>query len=213
MYVDNDPLVLAHARALLTSSPEGRTAYIQADLRDPAAILSDPAARAILDFSQPIALMLVAVLHFIPDDFRPAEILATLLDALPSGSFLVASHVSMEDNPVLIGNAMSAYRAAGLPAQARDSDDFARLAFAGLELVPPGVVLVSEWRQETDAPRPAPRAEPVRRRGPQALIPPPGGPLLLRLMDAYCDHKASRRRAARAEGVDNDWNHRRDRRL
>jgi hypothetical protein len=62
----------------------------------------------------------------------------------------------MEDNPVLIGNAMSAYQAAGLPAQARDSDDFARLAFAGLELVPPGVVLVSEWRPETDAPRPTP---------------------------------------------------------
>jgi hypothetical protein len=156
VYVDNDPLVLAHARALLTSSPEGRTAYIQADLRDPAAILSDPAARAILDFNQPIALMLVAILHFIPDEFRPAEILATLLDALPSGSYLVASQVSMEDNPALIGNAMSAYQAAGLPAQARDSDEFARLAFAGLELVPPGVVLVSEWRPETDAPRPTP---------------------------------------------------------
>ena len=62
----------------------------------------------------------------------------------------------MEDNPVLIGNAMSAYQAAGLPAQARDSDDFARLAFAGLELVPPGVVLVSEWRPQTDGPRPTP---------------------------------------------------------
>ena len=156
VYVDNDPLVLAHARALLTSSPEGRTAYIQADLRDPAAILSDPATRQVLDFGQPIALMLVAILHFIPDEFRPAQILSTLLDALPSGSYLVASQVSMEDNPVLIGNAMSAYHTAGLPAQARNSDDFARLAFAGLELVPPGVVLVSEWRPEADAPRPAP---------------------------------------------------------
>ncbi|HVT71219.1 MAG TPA: SAM-dependent methyltransferase [Trebonia sp.] len=156
VYVDNDPLVLAHARALLTSSPEGRTAYIQADLRDPAAILADPVTRDVLDFSQPIALMLVAILHFIPDEFEPARILATLLDALPSGSYLVASQVSMEDNPVLIGNAMSAYRAAGLPAQARDSGDFARLAFAGLDLVPPGVVLVSEWRPASDAPRPTP---------------------------------------------------------
>jgi S-adenosyl methyltransferase len=156
VYVDNDPLVLAHARALLTSASAGRTAYIQADLRDPEAILSDPATRAALDFSQPVALMLVAVLHFIPDEFRPAEILGTLLGALPSGSYLVASQVSMEDNPVLIGNAMSAYRAAGLPAQARDSGDFARLAFAGLDLVPPGVVLVSEWRPDSDAPRPAP---------------------------------------------------------
>jgi hypothetical protein len=148
--------VLAHARALLTSSPEGRTAYIQADLRDPAAILSDPVTREVLDFRQPVALMLVAILHFIPDEFRPAEILASLLDALPSGSYLVASQVSTEDNPVLIGNAMSAYRAAGLPAQARDSGDFARLAFAGLDLVPPGVVLVSEWRPQPDGPRPAP---------------------------------------------------------
>jgi hypothetical protein len=156
VYVDNDPLVLAYARALLTSAPAGRTAYIQADLRDPEAILSDPATRAALDFSQPVALMLVAILHFIPDEFRPAEILGTLLGALPSGSYLVASQVSMEDNPVLIGNAMSAYRAAGLPAQARDSGDFARLAFAGLDLVPPGVVLVSEWRPDSDAPRPAP---------------------------------------------------------
>jgi hypothetical protein len=156
VYVDNDPLVLAHARALLTSSPEGRTAYIQADLRDPAAILSDPATREVLDFSQPVALILAAILHFIPDEFRPAEILATLLDAVPSGSYLVASQVSMEDNPALIGNAMDAYRAAGLPAQARDSDDFARLAFAGLDLISPGVVLVSEWRPESNALRPAP---------------------------------------------------------
>jgi hypothetical protein len=148
--------VLAHARALLTSSPEGRTAYIQADLRNPAEILSSPVTVDVLDFSQPVALILAAILHFIPDEFRPADILATLVDALPSGSYLVASQVSMEDNPALIGNAMDAYRAAGLPAQARDSGDFARLAFAGLDLVPPGVVLVSEWRPETDGPRPAP---------------------------------------------------------
>src|ERR1017187_6507734 len=79
VYMDNDPLVLAHARALLTSSPEGRTAYIQADLREPEAILSDPGAREVLDFGQPIALMLVAVLHFVPDEDKPAEIIATLL--------------------------------------------------------------------------------------------------------------------------------------
>jgi S-adenosyl methyltransferase len=118
--------------------------------------LSSPVTTEVLDFSQPVALILAAILHFIPDEFRPADILATLVDALPSGSYLVASQVSMEDNPALIGNAMDAYRAAGLPAQARDSGDFARLAFAGLDLVPPGVVLVSEWRQETDGPRPAP---------------------------------------------------------
>ena len=90
VYVDNDPLVLAHARALLTSAPEGRTAYIQADLRDPPAILSDPATRDVLDFGQPIALMLVAILHFAPDGFQPEEVIATLLDALPPGSYLAA---------------------------------------------------------------------------------------------------------------------------
>src|ERR1700723_2083155 len=75
VYADNDPLVLAHARALLTSSPEGRTAYIHADLRDPQSVLSNPAVREVLDFGQPIALMLVAVLHFVPDEFKPAQVM------------------------------------------------------------------------------------------------------------------------------------------
>src|SRR3984957_12146454 len=79
VYADNDPLVLAHARALLASSPEGRTAYIHADARDPRAILDHPAVRGTLDFSRPVALMLVALLHFIPDEDKPAEIVATLL--------------------------------------------------------------------------------------------------------------------------------------
>src|SRR6201996_1517920 len=91
VYADNDPLVLAHARALLTSSPEGRTAYIHADLRDPASILSDPAVQQVLDLGRPVALMLVAVLHFVPDEFEPARVLRTLTDALPSGSYVVAS--------------------------------------------------------------------------------------------------------------------------
>jgi hypothetical protein len=154
VYVDNDPLVLAHARALLTSSPEGRTAYIHADLRDPAAILSDPAAHDVLDFSQPIALMLVSILHFIPDEDKPAEILRTLLDALPQGSYLTASHGTAEHDPVGWAGIERAYREARLPTQLRDSDEFARLAFTGMELVPPGVVLVSEWRPNVSGPRP-----------------------------------------------------------
>jgi hypothetical protein len=154
VYVDNDPLVLAHARALLTSSPEGRTAYIHADLRDPAAILSDPATRDVLDFSQPIALMLVSILHFIPDEDKPAEILRTLLDALPSGSYLSASHGTAEHDPVGWAGVERAYREARLPTQLRDSDEFARLAFTGMKLVSPGVVLVSEWRPSASGPRP-----------------------------------------------------------
>jgi hypothetical protein len=156
VYVDNDPLVLAHARALLTSAPGGRTAYIHADLRDPAAILSHPDTRALLDFGQPVALMLVAILHFTPDECRPAEIIATLVDALPRGSYLVASHLTTEHDPVATSAGQQTMREAGMAMQKRDSDVFASLAFSGLELVPPGVVLVSEWRPTTTGPRPRP---------------------------------------------------------
>jgi hypothetical protein len=157
VYVDNDPMVLAHARALLTSTPEGRTAYIHADLRDPAAILSDPVTRDVLDFSQPIALMLVAILHFISDEDKPEEIIATLLDALPSGSYLTASHVTGEHIPAVnAASGQRAYQNAGISFQPRDSDEFARLAFSGLALTPPGVVLVSEWRPKGAGPRPTP---------------------------------------------------------
>jgi SAM-dependent methyltransferase len=156
VYVDNDPLVLAHARALLTSAPEGRTAYIDADLRNPAAILSDPAVRAALDFGEPIALMLVAVLHFITEDAEAAEIVATLLDALPSGSYFVASHATAEHIPAAVRTVARASSESGIPFRFRDSSDFAQLAFSGLDLVPPGVVLVSEWRREDEGPFPTP---------------------------------------------------------
>jgi hypothetical protein len=154
VYADNDPLVLAHARTLLASSPEGSTAYIQADLRDPQAILSSPVVREVLDLSQPVALMVVAVLHFIHDEFQPAAALTTLLDALPSGSYLAASHATGEHLPAEAAATTRAYRAAGVPLQLRDSDEFARLAFRDLKLVPPGVVLVSEWRPTATGPRP-----------------------------------------------------------
>jgi hypothetical protein len=154
VYMDNDPIVLAHARALLTSSPEGRTAYIQADLREPENILDDPVTRQTLDFTQPIALVLVAVLHFVPDSDGPRRIVDTLLGALPSGSYLVASHVTPEHDPVGVGGLERTYQASGLPAQARVAGDFAELAFRGLDLVDPGLVLVSEWRPDAEGERP-----------------------------------------------------------
>jgi SAM-dependent methyltransferase len=156
VYVDNDPLVLAHARALLTSAPEGRTAYIHADLRDPAAIVSSPVVRDMLDFSQPVALLLVAILHFIADEDNPAEIIAALLGALPPGSYLVASHGTHEHDRAGFAAGQDAYKSSGVTARARDSADFARLAFSGLQFVPPGVVLVSEWRPDGPGPRPSP---------------------------------------------------------
>jgi hypothetical protein len=154
VYVDNDPLVLAHARALLTSSAEGRTAYIHADLRSPGEILSSPVVREVLDFSQPIALMLVGILHFLADKDEPEQIIAALLDALPPGSYLTASHLNPEHDPVGVAAGVRAYLAGGVTVQARDSGEFAALAFRDLELVPPGVVSVSEWRPESPGPRP-----------------------------------------------------------
>src|ERR1700733_6666440 len=94
VYVDNDPVVLAHARALLTSSPEGTTAYLDADLRDPAKILAQ--AAAILDFSQSVGVLLVAVLHFIEDSDDPHRIVSTLMDAVPSGSYLAILHAASD---------------------------------------------------------------------------------------------------------------------
>jgi len=157
VYADNDPIVLAHARALLTSHPTGRTAYIQADLHNPDAILGDPAVRETLDFGQPVALMLVAVLHFFPDEEDPAGIVAALLAALPPGSYLVASHTTADYNdPGSAADGVQAVHRAGLPFLVRTAEEFADLAFAGLDLEAPGLVPVSEWRPEPDGVRPRP---------------------------------------------------------
>jgi SAM-dependent methyltransferase len=155
VYVDNDPIVLIHAQALLNSTPQGRTAYIEADLRNPEKILSSPAVAETLDLSQPVALMLVAILHFLVDADDPAGIVATLLDALAPGSYLVASHVTPEHDPEGVGGLERTYRQSGIPAQARTAADFTALGFGGLEMIDPGVVLVSEWRRPP-GPRPLP---------------------------------------------------------
>jgi hypothetical protein len=148
VYADNDPIVLAHARALLASGPRGVTAYLDADVRNPETILANPVVRDTLDFGMPIALMLVAVLHFLPDEDDPRRLVQTLVDALPSGSYLVASHATAEHNPEGLSGAGRAYSQGGMRGALRTSDEFGELAFAGLELVDPGVVLVSEWRPE-----------------------------------------------------------------
>jgi SAM-dependent methyltransferase len=156
-YVDNDPLVLTHAQALLRSARGGRTAYAQADLRKPKEILGHPLVRETLDFSQPIALMLLAILHFIPDSDDPAAIVATLLSALPPGSFLVASHVTPEFDPEGVHGMERTYAAGGVTVQTRTAEEFGRVAFTGLELVPPGMVLVTDWRPEGNGPAPLPQ--------------------------------------------------------
>ena len=143
VYVDNDPVVLTHARALLTSGPEGATAYVDADLRDTGRVLAQAADT--LDFSAPLAVMLVSVLHVIPDRDDPAGIVARLMDAAAPGSFLCISHPASDIDPAA-AEAASRYNAlAGQQARLRDRAEVERL-FDGLELVGPGVVPLPQWR-------------------------------------------------------------------
>jgi SAM-dependent methyltransferase len=141
VYVDNDPLVLAHARALLVGTPQGRTAYLDADVREPRAILDSPELHETLDLSRPVALSLVALLHFVPEGAH--EIVATLLDALAPGSYLAISHVTA-DFSAEMSQAVEVYRNSGVPAVARDRVEFARF-FDGLDLVDPGIGVPHRW--------------------------------------------------------------------
>jgi hypothetical protein len=155
VYVDNDPLVLTHARALLTSSDEGATAYIDADVRDPKKILA--AAHDTLDFDQPVALLLVALLHFIEDAEDPWGIVHRLTTALPAGSYLVLSHATFDPLDAETIAAMNAVNASIKPTFTPRSLDAVTRFFAGddLELLEPGIVSVSDWRPESDD-RPTP---------------------------------------------------------
>jgi len=148
VYVDNDPIVLSHAQALLKSNPEGKCAYLDADLRDPAGIL-DQAART-LDFSQPVAVMLIAVMHFIGDDDEAAAIISTLTGACVPGSFVAISHVASDiDTDQQAEMVRRLNQSVAEKATMRDRAGVARL-FAGLELVEPGVVRVAQWRPDSE---------------------------------------------------------------
>ncbi|MEV4499452.1 SAM-dependent methyltransferase [Micromonospora arborensis] len=172
VYVDNDPIVLAHARALLSSSTAGATAYIDADLRDPQRILAHPELSRTIDLSQPVALMLVAVLHFLPDDDDPYALVRQLLDALPAGSYLAASHGTHDYLPPAVAADFRAKARSGGPhglINLRARDEFARF-FADLELVEPGITSVAEWRAESEPP-PRPSAVEVSMYGAVARLP------------------------------------------
>ncbi|MFI9586216.1 SAM-dependent methyltransferase [Streptomyces sp. NPDC052236] len=145
VYTDNDPIVLTHAEALLRSTPEGVTTYIQADVREPARILDE--ARKTLDFEQPIALSLVALLHFIGDGDKPYELVRLLVDALPSGSYLVVSQLTADFHPEAIQRGVEMYAAGGVTLVPRTQAEFSRF-FGGLELVEPGVVQLPKWHPE-----------------------------------------------------------------
>jgi hypothetical protein len=151
VYVDNDPIVLAHARALLTSAPEGATDYIDADARDPERILA--AAGRTLDFSQPVAVMMLLVLHFIPDEDGPHAIAARLMDAMPAGSYLAVSDATRDIDTDRVLSATALYNARTGPVRSTPRSR-AQIAgyFAGLDLVEPGLVPVSQWRTSGPAP-------------------------------------------------------------
>lgn len=156
VYVDNDPVVLAHARALLVSDPQGHTNYIDADLRDTEAILHEAAKT--LDFSRPVAIMLMAILQHLGDEDDPYAIVAKLLDAVPAGSYLSLSHPAADIEAEAMGQ--MAERLNKMMAEKvtfRGQAEVARF-FDGLELIEPGMVRVQQWRPDTEAEANSPAA-------------------------------------------------------
>jgi S-adenosyl methyltransferase len=149
-YVDNDPIVHVHANALLTGS--GTTSIVLADLRDPQTILGHPKVRALIDFGQPVALLLVAILHFITDLENPARILAVFREALPAGSYLALSHATGDLRPAAAQHAAAVYDRATSPVTLRTRAQVAAF-FEGWELVEPGLVQVPLWRPDGKRPR------------------------------------------------------------
>jgi S-adenosyl methyltransferase len=149
VYVDNDPIVLAHSHMLLDSTPQGARAYVDGDLRDPDVIFEH--ASATLDLSQPVAILLVAILHLTPDDQDPYGIVARLLDGVSSGSHLVVSHLASDIAADEMADlARSAPKEAKYTFAMRTRPEVTRF-FDGLELVEPGVVPVREWRPDGSA--------------------------------------------------------------
>ncbi|OON74200.1 SAM-dependent methyltransferase [Streptomyces tsukubensis] len=149
VYADNDPIVLRHAEALLVSHPEGVTDYIDADVRNPEEILEH--AGAFLDFHRPVALSLIALMHFLPDDQDPYGITRKLVGALPSGSYLVLSHGTADQHPELERSTNSAYKNGAIDLRMRTRAEVEPF-FEGLDLVEPGLVTAPEWFKEEPAP-------------------------------------------------------------
>jgi S-adenosyl methyltransferase len=152
-YVDYDPVVLAHARALLADDRD--VIAVEGDLRSPEAILADAGVRQLIDFSQPVAVLLVAVLHFVSDADRPYDAVRTIMDALPSGSYLVLTQSTPDDVPDDVTEAMKdVYSGASAQVAPRSFEEIARF-FDGLELIDPGLVNVTLWRPDPPSDQPS----------------------------------------------------------
>lgn len=148
VYVDNDPMVMTHSRALLTSTPQGRSFYLEEDLRNPERIINHPDVKAVIDFDRPVALTLIAVLHFIKDDAEALSIVSYLKEQLPRGSYLAISHLSVDNFPP----AQAAFHhrlveEGKTDAFSRTRQQFAKF-FDGFQLVDPGIVVASDWRSK-----------------------------------------------------------------
>jgi hypothetical protein len=152
VYVDNDEVAVAHSRLLLDDNPDATV--IQADLREPAKILADPETQLLIDFTQPVGLLLMAVLHFIPGEDEVAQIMTTLREALVPGSYLVICHSCRDAKPEMADSAVSVYNSRVAAQAALRSRDEIRDLFAGFSLVDPGLVWIPEWRPDspTDVP-------------------------------------------------------------
>ncbi|MFJ8622457.1 SAM-dependent methyltransferase [Kitasatospora sp. NPDC093550] len=151
VYVDNDPIVLSHAQALLTGTPEGRTAYVEADVRDVDRLLAAPGLRDTIDLDRPVALSLNALLHFVPDDLGAHALVEHLKSVLARGSALVISHVTPDFAPQDIADLTRIYESAGTVGQARTLPEFVRF-FVGWTFLPPGPVPTPHWRPSADEP-------------------------------------------------------------
>ncbi|MFJ8277366.1 SAM-dependent methyltransferase [Streptomyces griseoviridis] len=147
VYVDNDPLVRSLSQGLLNGSPAGLTAYVEADLRDPAAVLGSPALLETLDLGAPVALTVVAIVHFLLDEDDAVGAVRRLLEPLPSGSYLAMSVGTADFAPVEVGRVAAVYADRGMPMRLRTRAEAAEF-FTDLDLVPPGIVQVHRWHPE-----------------------------------------------------------------
>jgi len=158
VYTDNDPLVLAHARALMVGSAEGRTAYVAADMRDPQGIVGAPEFGDTLDLNEPIGLLLIAIVHFIEDDDEAYRVVRQVVDVLPPGSFLAMSIATDEFDPIPLAEVQRKYYEYGEILKFRNRAQALRF-FDGLEIIEPGLVQVHKWRPDNSGVGMAPIAD------------------------------------------------------
>jgi hypothetical protein len=149
LYVDNDPIVLAHARALMRSTAAGRTAFIQADVRRPEEILGHLTLPGVIDLSQPVALLLIGIVHHLRDDDAPYEVVQRLVERLPAGSYLAVVTPSADFDPSMMASIAETAERSGIPYVPRSRAETERF-FDGLELVEPGVVPILGWHPEQE---------------------------------------------------------------